>query len=78
MSGYGGPVVPIEFFHHPAPDRTQGQKKRNITSDGVEDTQPVSLRAVTEARPVVDSPSRTNARVRSGSTSQQRGSVAKA
>jgi hypothetical protein len=60
LSGYGGPVVPIEFFHDAVPSPADNRKMKNKAYNHLGDAQPLSLQELTTSLPDVDGPSRNN------------------
>lgn len=52
LTGYGGPVMPVEFTHHPAED--EEALKREKTLDSVPEVPPMTLKELAEALPGVD------------------------
>ena len=54
MSGYGGAVVPIEFFHDNPPSPADKRKSKNKTYDHHGDVQPLSLKELSTSLPVID------------------------
>jgi hypothetical protein len=60
LSGYGGPVVPIEFIHDPVPSPADERNRKNKAYNHLGDAQPLSLQELTTSLPEIDGPSRSD------------------
>lgn len=54
MSGYGGPVVPIEFFHDDAPSPVGERHRRDTRNNQNGDGQPWSFKELATSLPGID------------------------